>query len=72
MSQNSVSFYWFFFADLRKNKGFKLADSPFFCLSQQKKINRSKRTAKKSRFFGTVNRLIVESYLFNTVLLQKI
>ena len=26
-----------FFADLRRNKGFLLAENPFFCLSQQKK-----------------------------------
>ena len=35
------------FAGLRRNKGFLLAESPFFSLSQQKK-----RTAKKNRFFG--------------------
>ena len=49
MSQNSGSFYWFFsngsfFADLRRNKVFQLAESPYFCLSQQK---------KETVFFGT-------------------
>ena len=34
--------------DLRRNKGFSLAESPFCSLSQQKK-----RTVKKNRFFGT-------------------
>ena len=38
------SFQAFFFADLRRNKGFELAESLFFCLSQQKK-------ARKEPFF---------------------
>ena len=54
MFQNSGSFYWFFFsADLRKNKRFLLAESPFFCCSHQQKKNRSKRPAEKNHYFGT-------------------
>ena len=41
MSQSSG---FFSFADLCENKGFSLAENPFFCLSQQK-IKRSKITA---------------------------
>ena len=39
--------------DLLSSKGFHLAESRFFCLSQQKKKNRSKRTAEKNHFFET-------------------
>ena len=59
MSQNSGSFYCFFSsssfssANLRKNKGFLLTESAFFCFSKQKKKNRLKRTVKKNRLLGT-------------------
>ena len=62
MFQNIGYFYCFFsrgsflFADLHKNKGFQLAEIPFFLLESTKKkknSNRKKRTTKIKRFFGT-------------------
>ena len=40
-------------ADSRRKNGFQPINSLFFCVGQQKKKNRSKRTSKKNRYFGT-------------------
>ena len=45
--------FFFFFADLRKNIGFYLAESLLFFLLESAKKNRSKRTDEKNRCFGT-------------------
>ena len=56
MFQNSVFYFTgsfqaalFSFADLRRNKGFLLAESPFFSSSWQKKKNRCFGTCKPAK-----------------------
>ena len=49
----------FSFANLPRNKGFYLAESPFFCLSQQKKRTARKELPKRAAFSAHVNRLNV-------------
>ena len=39
-----------FFADSNRKKGFQPMKSPYFCVSQQRKKNRSKRIPEKNRF----------------------
>ena len=62
VKNRKVSFTSFFgtvlsFADLRRNKGFQLAESPYFCLSKQK--NAEKKLVKRVAILGHVNRLSV-------------
>ena len=58
MFQNSVAVLFtifssssFFLANSRR-KGFQPVKSPSFCVGQQEKKNRLKRTSKKNRYFG--------------------
>ena len=63
MYQDRGSFYWFFsrvfFAYLRRNINFYLAESSYFCVSQQKKRAAKKEMVKRSAISGHVNRLQV-------------
>ena len=66
MAQSSGSF----FADQRRNKGFKLAQSPFFYLSQQKK-NACKELLKRIVFWGNIKRLkVIHVYFVQNLLLN--
>ena len=59
MSQKNGSFcgsfqaVLFISADSSRKKGFQLVESPYFCMGQQKKENRLKRTSKMNRYLGT-------------------
>ena len=58
MSRNSGSFYWFFlsgsfFAGSKRKKGFQLVKIRHFCVGQQKKKSRLKRTCKINSYAET-------------------
>ena len=80
MSRKSGSFYWFFSsgsifsADSRREKGFQPIKSPYFCLGQQEKENRLKRTIKKNGYFGTcklANSYVSKQRFFLAILFKR-